>query len=1070
MKRNIFSCMLLLLAAAPVTAQKEIQAEGTNGTDYFDWELVDSVRYGKEIQHIDLNLSVDDIQKITFSMKDKIDINQSDKSVDGNKLERVYLTAESNEGIILADVEGTKNGNSFTIFVPYLTDFTSLALSFTTKGEVYDLKHALQKSGVTKQNFVKTVTYKVLAASGEMDTYTVEIYNSGLPVIKINTTDEEALSSNWSSPCSAEIFPKDNAPFSVDLSAKYKGGKYSQAIKRSLSLKLDKKTELFGLSKGKRWTLQANNDDKSLLRNRIGQLMGSDWTDLGWTPSSQAVELILNGKHLGSYVLSEDPRIAEDRVNSGTLLEATNDVDDTDPHFTAGTSKIAFKLVDPDDANLSDAEKTINDFEKALYGSNFKDASRGYRNLIDVNSFVEWYLINEICGNSEAAFESNCYLNINSEGKIVMGPVYNMEDYLGNNSASYEGFVLRKEGWFARLFEDPYFVGLVAEKFNDMKGKLSALETETDGMKAEIVASFIGNEALWNANGLAAAGGGEIEGALKKELSAINQWLTRRVSWLATRFENDAKTAKDDKNGSNEITEFSLSKNSNGSALLSDYKATISGNNIDVFVPYLVEFNLEASIKASNGATIYADGEEVKSGAKVNYLKTKQFKVVSSSGDVRTYNVNVHNSGIPVLYLNTPNGKAISSKTEWINNTDMIMYNADGSVNYDAGSDKVQVKGRGNSTWDASSDKRPYAIKQNKKDEVLGMLEHKRWILLANYYDATFLRNEMANYLSKRYTTADWSPSGFNVELVLNGKHVGNYYFCEQAKINKNRVPGEYLVEADYKVKSTGGGGFMWGGGGGGGNAGYQFEGSKSSNVFNVKHPEVGDNSTELQYVKGKINGLEEALYGGNWDKVKELIDLPSFADWYVIKELSKDYDGNMFTSCYCHIMKDGIIRMGPVWDFDLAFGGNPFETMFGGGGGMWGGGGGGTDYAWYNKPEDYYIGAKEQGTNTNWFLHFFKQKEFLALVKERIDWMVNDMDVIMAYIDQKGKENELSATANKVGYSASSGGGGMMWGGGGGGTNNVSIEDYQKSIDVMKKFIKERLLWIQKDLQSRGL
>ena len=674
--------MLLLLAAAPVTAQKEIQAEGTNGTDYFDWELVDSVRYGKEIQHIDLNLSVDDIQKITFSMKDKIDINQSDKSVDGNKLERVYLTAESNEGIILADVEGTKNGNSFTIFVPYLTDFTSLALSFTTKGEVYDLKHALQKSGVTKQNFVKTVTYKVLAASGEMDTYTVEIYNSGLPVIKINTTDEEALSSNWSSPCSAEIFPKDNAPFSVDLSAKYKGGKYSQAIKRSLSLKLDKKTDLFGLSKGKRWTLQANNDDKSLLRNRIGQFMGSDWTDLGWTPSSQAVELVVNGKHLGSYVLSEDPRIAEDRVNSGTLLEATNDVDDTDPHFTAGTSKIAFKLVDPDDANLSDAEKAINDFEKALYGSNFKDASKGYRNLIDVNSFVEWYLINEICGNSEAAFESNCYLNINSEGKIVMGPVYNMEDYLGNNSASYEGFVLRKEGWFARLFEDPYFVGLVAEKFNEMKGKLSALETETDGMKAEIVASFIGNEALWNANGLATAGGGEIEGALRKELSAINEWLLRRVNWLATRFENDAKTAKDDKNGSNEITEFSLSKNSNGNALLSDYKATISDNNIDVFVPYLVQFELEASIKASNGATVYADGEEVKSGTKVNYLKTKQFKVVSSSGDVRTYNVNVHNSGIPVLYINTPNNKAITSKTEWIDRTDMIMYNVDGTVNY----------------------------------------------------------------------------------------------------------------------------------------------------------------------------------------------------------------------------------------------------------------------------------------------------------------------------------------------------------------------------------------------------
>ena len=1063
MKRNIFSCMLMLLAAAPITAQKEIQAEGNGEAEYFDWDKVDTVRYGKENQFIDLNLPVDDIEKITFSLKDNIDLNQSDKSVDGNKLERVYLTAESNEGIILADVEGTKNGNSFTVFVPYLKNLSSLALSFSTKGTVY-VQNAQQKSGVTKQNFGRVVTYKVVAASGEVDTYTVEVYNSGLPVIKITTTDDEAVSNNWSTLCPAEIMPNDKTPFTVDLSVKFKGGKYSQADKRSYSLKLDKKTELFGMSKGKRWTLQANNDDKTLLRNRMGQFMSDDWTDLAWTPSSQPVELIVNGKHMGSYVLSEDPRIAEDRVNSGILLEATDEADDTDPHFQAETSKIYFKLVDPDDANLSDAAKTISDFEKALYGSNFKDASKGYRSLIDVNSFVEWYLINEICGNTEAAFESNCYLNITSDGKLAMGPISNMEDYLGNNSASYEGFVLRKEGWFARLFEDPYFVGLVAEKFDDMKGKLSALETETDGMKAEIVRSFIGNEALWDANGLATAGGGEIEGALKRELSSIQQWLTRRVNWLATRFENDAKTAKDDKNGSNEITEFSLSKNSNGSALLSDYKATISGNNIDLYVPYLVQFELEASIKTSNGATIYADGEEVKSGAKVNYLKTKQFKVVSSSGDVRTYNVNVHNSGIPVLYINTPNNKAISSKTEWINNTDMIMYNADGTVNYDAGSDKVQVKGRGNSTWDASSDKRPYAIKQNKKSEVLGMLEHKRWILLANYYDATFLRNEMANYLAKRYTTADWAPSGFNVELVLNGKHTGNYYFCEQAKINDARVPGEYLVEADYKVKSTGGGG-MWGGGGGGGNAGYQFEGSKSSNVFNVKHPEVADNSQELQYVKGKINGLEEALYGGNWNKVKELIDLPSFADWYVIKELSKDYDGNMFTSCYCHIMEDGIIRMGPIWDFDLAFGGNPFETMFGGGG-MWGGGGG-TDYAWYNKPEDYYIGAKEQATGTNWFLKFFAQKEFLALVKERIDWMVEDMDVIMAYIDQKGKENELSATANKVGYSASGGGG--MWGGGGG-TNNVSIEDYQKSIDVMKKFIKERLLWIQKDLQSRGL
>lgn len=1071
MKRNIFSYLLLALAVTTATAQKEIQAGKSGEADFFDWERVDSVRYGKENQFIDLKLSVDDIEKITISRKDEVDLNQADKSVTGNKLERVYLTSEANGGKVLADVEGTKDGNSFSLFVPYLTDFSSLTLSFSTKGKVY-VENALQKSGVSRQDLSKGITYKVLASSGEVDSYTIKISNSGLPVVKITTTDDESVSSNWSTTCGMEITKADNkSDFTGELSVKYKGGKYSQAAKRSISVKLNKKNSLLGMTKGKRWSLQANNDDKTLLRNRIGFFMASTWADLNWTPASQPVELIVNGEHKGSYLLTEDVRVGDGRVKDGTLLEITDDVDETDIHFTSKESKLTFKLVDPDDVDINAMTKSIEEFEKALYGSNFKSSNSGYRNLIDVNSFVDWYLINEICGNKEAAFKANCYININAEGKLVMGPVYNMEDYLGNGNASTEGFVIRGKGWYKRLFEDPYFVELVAKRFDDMKGNLSGVTTEFESMKKEILLSFFADESLWNSNGKATASDSEKEKAQDQEISSVNKWLEERIKWLTVRFSNDAMTAKEDKNGSNQINDFSIAKNDNGNALLSDYKGSINGNDIDVYVPYLVHFDLAAKFTVSSGATVYVDGEEVKSGTtKVNYVNPVKMKVVSSSGDVRTYNVNIHNSGLPVLYLNTPNGKGITNKTEWIDGTEMVMYNQDGTVNYDSGQDKVQVKGRGNSTWDAS-DKKPYAIKQNKKTEVLGMLEHKRWVLMANYYDATFLRNEMANYLAKKYTTADWAPSGFNIELVLNGKHVGNYYFCEQAKINDARVPGQYLVEADYKVKSTGGGGgFMWGGGGGGGNAGYQFEGEKSKNVFNVKHPEVPDNSQELQYVKGKINDLENALYGGNWSKVKQLIDLPSFADWYVIKELSKDYDGNMFTSCYCHIMEDGIIRMGPIWDFDLAFGGNPFEQMFGGGGGMWGMGGGGTDYGWYNEPQDYYIGAKEQATGTNWFLKFFDQKEFLKLVKERIDWMVEDMDVIMDYIDQKGKEVELSATVSQS-RNGGGGGGGGMWGMGGQSSgSSVTIEQYRSDIKVMKDFIKDRLLWIQKDLQSRNL
>lgn len=643
-----------------------------------------------------------------------------------------------------------------------------------------------------------------------------------------------------------------------------------------------------------------------------------------------------------------------------------------------------------------------------------------------------------------------------------MGPIASLEDFLGNNKAPTEGFLLRNEGWFRELFQNKEFVSLVAQRFEEMKEELSQLSAELSTMREEELLSYQGDAALWH--NIAST---EAEKRQNNACEEITKWLNNRLDWLSIRFANDAKLAQTERQGNNDITEFTLKSSQNGSALLSDYKATIEGDKITIFVPYLVDFNLIATIQTSSGATLFVDGENIKSGStKVNYLHPVKMKVLSSSGNVRTYTVDIHNSGLPVLYMKTPNNTDVNTKDRWTDGVTMTMYRKDGSIDYDAGSDKVQMKGRGNSTW-SINDKRPYAIKQNKKSEVLGMLEHKRWVLMANYYDASFFRNELANYLAKRYTTADWAPSGFNIEFVYNGKHRGNYYFCEQAKISDERLPGKYLVEADLKDGRG------------------QIKGARSNNYFNVKHPEVADGSEELRYVKGKLDALENALYGGNWNEVKKLIDLPSFADWYVIKELSKDYDGNMYTSTYCHIMEDGIIKMGPIWDFDLAFGGNPFESMFGGGGGFGGfggfGGGGGVDYAWLNQPEGYYIGEKEQSTGTNWFLLFLKQKEFRDLVLERVNDMVDHMDDIMGYIDLNTDLLALSSTANSVGYAAGGGGGfggfggwGGGFGGWGGGGNTTpttpskTVEDYQATMKILKDFVHDRLLWMQKDLKNR--
>lgn len=1050
MKRNILPYIFILASGSSVWAEREIQV----GDETFDWKQIDSVRYGTENQFIDLSFPLDEIDKITFSAE-KINLDGSDKAETGNRLERLYITQEANRGKIFSDVEAIQQDKEFTLFVPYLTDLSALKLSFVTQGEVY-VGNALQKSGVSIVDGRQKITYKVKAKSGAMQSYTVKVVNSGLPVVYLSTPEEAAISSNWLDGGTIEIRKSDDGLDSQGaLSVKFKGGKYSQAEKRSIGLKLEKKASLSGMSKGKRYTLLANNDDASLLRSRIGYHIAQTWSNLSWTPMSQPVELVVNGQHLGSYLLCEEPRVGEGRITNGTLLEITAEADATDPHFTAPQSGLTFKVVDPDDADKTILANRINEFEKSLYGGG------DFSKFINLNSFADWYLINEICGNGEA-LQSNGYVTIDENNKLVMGPIASLEDFLGNNKAPTEGFLLRNEGWFRELFQNKEFVSLVAQRFEEMKEELSQLSAELSTMREEELLSYQGDAALWH--NIAST---EAEKRQSNACEEITKWMNNRLDWLSIRFANDAKLAQTERQGNNDITEFTLKSSQNGSALLSDYKATIEGDKITIFVPYLVDFNLIATIQTSSGATLFVDGENIKSGStKVNYLHPVKMKVLSSSGNVRTYTVDIHNSGLPVLYMKTPNNTDVNTKDRWTDGVTMTMYRKDGSIDYDAGSDKVQMKGRGNSTW-SINDKRPYAIKQNKKSEVLGMLEHKRWVLMANYYDASFFRNELANYLAKRYTTADWAPSGFNIEFVYNGKHRGNYYFCEQAKISDERLPGKYLVEADLKDGRG------------------QIKGARSNNYFNVKHPEVADGSEELRYVKGKLDALENALYGGNWNEVKKLIDLPSFADWYVIKELSKDYDGNMYTSTYCHIMEDGIIKMGPIWDFDLAFGGNPFESMFGGGGGFGGfggfGGGGGVDYAWLNQPEGYYIGEKEQSTGTNWFLLFLKQKEFRDLVLERVNDMVDHMDDIMGYIDLNTDLLALSSTANSVGYAAGGGGGfggfggwGGGFGGWGGGGNTTpttpskTVEDYQATMKILKDFVHDRLLWMQKDLKNR--
>lgn len=295
-------------------------------------------------------------------------------------------------------------------------------------------------------------------------------------------------------------------------------------------------------------------------------------------------------------------------------------------------------------------------------------------------------------------------------------------------------------------------------------------------------------------------------------------------------------------------------------------------------------------------------------------LGGREFVAGSIYHVTRTASLSNESTGLPRVLINTPNNVNITTK-EWLENpSTVVILNPDGTVDYEASD--VSIKGRGNSTWDFP--KKPYAIKLGKKSEILGMKEHKSWVLLANWMDRTLMRNDIAFQIA-RQTELSWTPSGKYVELILNGTHKGNYYLCEQIKVNKNRlnikemkstdlsgdaITGGYLMELDKNFDEV-----------------NKFYSETKHLPYMFKEPDEDVLQPEqLAWFQNYINTMESYLYADNWLDNREYadyMDIGSFIDWWFVYELSMNGEPGHPKSSYMHKDRLGKLKAGPVWDFD---------------------------------------------------------------------------------------------------------------------------------------------------------
>ena len=141
-------------------------------------------------------------------------------------------------------------------------------------------------------------------------------------------------------------------------------------------------------------------------------------------------------------------------------------------------------------------------------------------------------------------------------------------------------------------------------------------------------------------------------------------------------------------------------------------------------------------------------------------------------------------SKLPVVYIDTEGGQEITSKDYYIDATIKLQGNdqySDSKVLYEGA---TEIRGRGNSTW--GQPKKPYRLKLDKKTDAFGMGKSKHWVLLANYMDESLMRNTLAYNLSGSMGMEQMSTVW--VDVILNGKYVGNYQFCENIRTDDTRV------------------------------------------------------------------------------------------------------------------------------------------------------------------------------------------------------------------------------------------------------------------------------------------
>ncbi len=334
-------------------------------------------------------------------------------------------------------------------------------------------------------------------------------------------------------------------------------------------------SSLLGMPAESDWVLLANYNDKSFARNilpfHLFDSMGN------YATRTRLADVVLNGEYQGIYLLGEKVKRNNERVDVNKLepIEISgNDLTggyilkidywDNNNSWQLSHSPIGFPGLDihmvyvyPKPEEIVIQQQTyiqnfIADYEDALYGSNFAHPSLGYRAFIDVPSFIDYFIVNEVCRNGDGFKKSRFFSKDKDKvdgtvKKLKAGPVWDFDwaekDMWGGSEDGSQFMYgecdqdVNAPGWYIRLLQDTLFANELRCRYDDLRRSIlkeSYIDAKIDSVALAVNESQAWHYQTWGHLG-SATGTPEVQAPSQtyaEEVQRLKDWFHRRLIWL----------------------------------------------------------------------------------------------------------------------------------------------------------------------------------------------------------------------------------------------------------------------------------------------------------------------------------------------------------------------------------------------------------------------------------------------------------------------------------------------------------------------------------------------------------